>query len=598
MRTRDGCRLSAHQLEALEARALLTYSITNTGPEILKRDDGITSSVVFDWDADGKRDLLVASGQEVLFLKGNGAGGFQSPRSLIRLANTVGLLALDPDSTPERFSLFAAQIDAPLSGNGSLRELVPNGAGGLRVRAKTLFTGHAVSITPIRDVSNRPVDLLLHTRERLGAGSDLKSRDTLLILHRNSAQKFELAGTPISSGDVVSRFGTPAAFDLDGDGLTEIVVSTVTGTLDDAVTSVRIYGLDARELTLRAETTDTGTVSQIVVSDVDGDGVQEAVFGRVRSYQSTGVYGRRWTQLVESVPILASGSGAGATFAFGMSRVLVDRTVGLSNEVNQTVDFRVIAVTDMNGDQTPDIVSTASYGYLATYLTTAVSRRFTLSQHSQRMDGSFSDAVIRSKASSLGDTRSIDWSFVDLSQAFAVVSVRNSARPDVLALDRPAQTGLYSSIPRDRTSLTLLRAMTSFGAPQVQTLNLQRVFTEITNYQGGGNRVYEGDVVRLTIDFRLPDATRFIGVQSVRLFIDSNANGRLDVDDVMLGTGREVAANAAGSPSAISTGLTRWAVRFTVRPWNVGSHTLFAQITDTRGTSSDPLAAAPVITVL
>lgn len=211
-------------LEPLEPRTLMSFSLSDTGPTILNRDDGITSSVAFDWDADGKQDLLVASGREVLFLKGDGLGRFQPPRSLVRLSNPIGLLALDPDSTPQRFSLFAAQIGSSLESTGNLRELVPDGSGGLRVRAATIIS-QIVSITPIRVTADQPVDLLVHTRQNTAVFGTLDSFDKLIVLRRSPAGRFVPASDLLLSNITTSRFSTPGVFDLDGDGKTEIVVS-------------------------------------------------------------------------------------------------------------------------------------------------------------------------------------------------------------------------------------------------------------------------------------------------------------------------------------------------------------------------------------
>lgn len=583
-------------LEPLEPRTLLSFALSDTGPTLLNRDDGITSSVAFDWDADGKQDLLVASGREVLFLKGDGLGRFQPPRSLVRLSNPIGLLALNPDSTPQRFSLFSAQIGSSLESIGNLRELVPDGSGGLRVRAATTIS-QIVSITPIRSASDQPVDLLVHTRRNTAMFGTLDSFDSLLVLRRTPAGRFVAASDFLLSNISTSRFSTPGVFDLDGDGKSEIVVSRTVGRDESAVSDLRVYSIINSQFVLRAEVTDTGTISQIVVNDLDGDGIQEAVFGRLRSYQGPAPLGRRWTQLVESTPIIVSGFGSASTISFGMSRVHVDRTLALSDDFTPTVDFRVIDVRDMNGDQRPDIVSTASYGDDFNERTFFFRRRITLSQHSQRVDGSFADTVIRSRFTEFRSPQRTDWSTLDLSRSFAVVSVRGAGRPDVLALDRPALVSGLSPDPRNQTSLTLLRTISAFRTPKVNAIALQRVFSEIANFQGNGTNVYEGDIVRLTIDIRLPDASRFVGVQSVRLFRDSNGNGRLDSSDEAIGTGVQVTVGPPSSPSFVSTGITRWAVRFTIGPWDIGPQRLFAQITDTRGVSSDPLAASPVITL-
>ncbi len=589
-------------LEPLEQRSLLSFSLSATGSEVLNRTDGITSTVAFDYDAGGRQDLLVASGREVLLLRGDGAGRFQPARSLIRLAAETGLLAVDPDSTPGNIRLLAAQISSAYSGALNFRELVPTAGGGLKVRTHARLVGKAVSITPIRTSDTGPVDIVLHSRQAAGPSASDGTRDTIVVLRRDtlaSGRRAFLPFTPPITTTANERFATPGAADLDNDGISEIVTALNTGAEGglDTATTIRIYGLQGGELALRAEQTAIGWITQVALADLDRDGVTEAVFGRFRTYL-VAPFARRAAQTIETVPILASGFGPAASLTLASTRVLVDRTADLVSDDRPTRDHRVIGVHDMNGDARPDVVVSSIVGFGFGPSPTFVSRIAVLSQLVQRADGTFADVTVFKHSTSVDVfTQVVDVSFLDLTQPFTVVGVRGTGRPDVISLRRPPQLSLNRQPGLGSSALDLHRTISAFRRPSVLAMDLVRRFSPITSGGLPRYQAFEGDLMRVTADVRVPDASRFVGVGSVRLFLDSNANGRFDTQDALIGEGRQVTAIGGGSLTVSFPGASRWAIDFIVGPWDLGQHTMFVQVTDTRGVSADPNLSAPVITL-
>lgn len=566
--------------EALEPRALMSYSLAAAGPEILSRTDGITSTIAADYDGDGMQDLLVASGRDVLMLRGDGLGRFAPAVTVATLQSQVGLLALGRDSTPGHLDLFAAQSNTRLDKKMALRRLIGGGENGFAIVNRTILTGRATALVLAREAGHALPDVVL-TRAFAPTVTFGTAAQYALHMFRPQASG---AGfdEPSSAIAGLAQIGTPAVFDVNGDGTDEVIVPTSnpSGVYSvPAAGHIRLFVID-NGLSQLGDVSVVGAVTRVTVANIGGGGAPSVFFA------TYGIQGSTWFQKVTGIPLFSI-DGVPGMGAPGPVHARSQQTT------QAAVDYRVIGIEDMNGDGRMDLVTSTVFGSFPT--TGSFGQTVLLSQLIQGEDGTFTESTVRTTTGSVYfNDRPDDLGELDALEDFTIVRVRSAAgggtaRPEIVMLDRPA---FVSAIPQNntigRTSLTFLKNISAFRSPQVAAMR--------TGGIPGGGQPTAGRGWFVGADIAIPDMSRGVGITSVQLFRDSNGNGVLDGADEMVSTGVRITTNPTGNLLLETPGQERWRMQFVIQPsWNLGDNTFFVRVTDTRGMTNDTSAARPVL---
>lgn len=227
---------------------------------------GSSVLVVADVDQDGRLDLVVAGGTDLTVLLGNGSLGFTaapgSPVTLPAAARGVGVADLDGNGTPDVVATTATQV------------LVLGGIGTGALFAPTPFAAGAALgqfLLPDLNRDGRPdiavadsapaqVTGLLNTTAWIGTGQ---------------------FATPVGFGGSLS-YGFNATGDLNRDGLVD-VVGTTSNSSGGGFN--RILALTPGTLGTNAAFTTASFPINVVVADVNRDGILDAVTGAQSAFQ-------------------------------------------------------------------------------------------------------------------------------------------------------------------------------------------------------------------------------------------------------------------------------------------------------------------------
>ncbi|ATD02920.1 hypothetical protein PTE01_27650 [Pseudoalteromonas tetraodonis GFC] len=149
------------------------------------------------------------------------------------------------------------------------------------------------------------------------------------------------------AGQVVDARHTPAAADLDGDGLVEIIVSNK---LDDFITIVDNKGVTKKQM-LKASSKWEGT-GNIAIADIDSDGIPEFMLGdSVYNYNSGVIFTYGWS----ASPIAFDSNNDGVQEVFGKGELIdKDGTVLWSYLGDDLSWFSSIA--DIDNDSQPEVI--------------------------------------------------------------------------------------------------------------------------------------------------------------------------------------------------------------------------------------------------
>ncbi|EWS97300.1 hemolysin [Pseudoalteromonas sp. SCSIO_11900] len=158
-------------------------------------------------------------------------------------------------------------------------------------------------------------------------------------------------GTELWSYDagsiVVDARHTPAAADLDGDGLIEIIVSNK---LDNFITIVDNNGVIKKQM-LKASSKWEGT-GNIAVADIDSDGIPEFLLGdSVYNYDSGVLFSYGWS----ASPIAFDSNNDGVQEVFGKGELIDKDGTVLWSYVGDDLSW-FSSVADIDNDEQPEII--------------------------------------------------------------------------------------------------------------------------------------------------------------------------------------------------------------------------------------------------
>lgn len=214
MRTRRNHH-SHFVVESLEKREVFDTSLAGVPSEILAAQADIQSTVQADFNGDGRADLAIASGRDLLILLGRASGGFASPITT-RLGVAVGKLAvaqLNGDARPDLVALGGGVDDTQRS---VLRALVNNGNGQFSLADRAYVPSDGTS-----DASITARNLTGDARSEIIVTSVSNQTGTMRM--------FRFGPGGFNNGVVLSTSGAafvqPIFYDFDRDGDIDIITA-------------------------------------------------------------------------------------------------------------------------------------------------------------------------------------------------------------------------------------------------------------------------------------------------------------------------------------------------------------------------------------
>jgi hypothetical protein len=337
-------------------------------------DNGSTTTVQSGRvNADNTEDVVIGTGSAVQLLLGNGDGTYGQPTQLLALTNNVTRLRdLNGDSR--------ADLIVGSRTSSSLYVMLNDGTGGFSTM-QTLNAGvTSTQAIEIEDLNNdNKVDLIVFN-DQSGIVSVLLATST----------GFAAANTYSASSSQASRF---AVGDITGDGRPDVVTSTIGSSISIIVNNgAGAFGAPTAQASVAG-------AGELLVRDLNGDGKRDVVVAGLAA--TTPILG---VHLNEGAGVL----GAHTAFPSGTSDsvrslvaadvdgdtdvdILAASAAGLTNPLaivrgNGTGTFAsplqlaadgagAIALKDMNGDGSPDLVTAGNAG-LSTYLNLGVASLF------------------------------------------------------------------------------------------------------------------------------------------------------------------------------------------------------------------------------
>lgn len=557
------------EAEGLEARQLLSSSISQTGTSIASPlGTEVSSTVVVDFDGDGVRDVVIAQGIDVSWLRGLGGGQFAEQRSLFRFEVSAGFLAVADMNDDGRPDIIALQRGAGTS--SALRVLTnqgSDGTGGYRFsrtsvrvplqgesltvadfvagrRPEIVVTGQRVQVaTVIMDVAD---ELRMYT---LTPGGQIRDWGALFSA-RNLTAPALVAGS--------KRFAIGAQNpDRDNPWTSQLFTSEI-GRSD-------VPGFFF--LTYNTKFID-GVAQSVAIGEMNGDRFLDAVVTVERDdFRNADL-----AYPIRSFYTLAF-AGLGPIGSGFSNPETVDRQqfAAASRDRSTNVSYRIQGLGDFNGDLRTDIGLTVVTDTVIEFGPTdpPVMPRIRSGEFSQIINRA--DGFQRYQTHEVQGIPAVD---IEMAPLFTLADVRGTGRMDLITSDPPGLT--------ERGEFKLYRNTTNFKGPSIELKSIEGLI-----FDGGNTSAAFGSQLGITVETRTAETVRGRFVASARAYVDRNNNGIVDSADFDLGLLSQ--PGRGNAPTNLSGRVTFSGPLGVDQNWGSGRVRLLVIATDNEGLSSKTL---------
>jgi hypothetical protein len=260
---------------------------------------GNAAPAFFDWNGDGKPDLLVGDKDGQITLSVNRSEASEVPP---RRWQVIG-----PFPAQFRAESYAAPMPWDLNGDGKPDLLVGDGAGNLRMLLNGGFTRAGGPAVPAVAAGTPSAMEPAVAAAPPTAEAEASASPFAALEERSVAEQTELELPPVPRGPLPPIYGeadanyggwkfdgkaVPAFADLDGDGDFDLVVGTAAGKLVQFKNEGTRKEARWTQVTEKFADYDGGRMAAPIFADVDGDGKIDLLVGTengtVRYYRGTG----------------------------------------------------------------------------------------------------------------------------------------------------------------------------------------------------------------------------------------------------------------------------------------------------------------------
>ncbi len=587
MRSRTGwCEAGAIGLESLESRSMLSSSFNPDGGVVYRTGEQVSSVVAADLNGDGVQDVVLAAGRTVQFLRGMGNGKFAPARTIATFnagAGLIGVGKFNSDGLPDLF--VVQQTDLP-GQRGWTRLLLNQGSGNFAIGPYGRLTNmNAVTLT-VANVDTDDRDEVLITGKRLILTAEADPADDVLRIFDPTFNTPPGAspGTLLGMKETITLLGSsmtaPTVIRRTDHG--DIYIG-MADHLSDADGTLRVYSyeefpvgipemLPPPRLNELARSTLIGRPNSLAIDHIAGNQIIDAAVttqGLDSALGFAAVFGR--TYLLRGLP---PGGDVPVT-QFGTPTLVHSRVLQGGDLFIPSQDYRITGISDLNSDGLLDIALTVTQGTgpsqtkveFVELIQLPTLIPFGLGGSAQPTF----QGVIGSSQTTTGVTFATAASFA---AAHTLADLRALGRSDLILLDRPTANGPIG--------VKVIQNTTGLKRPRVLSGLVVSADTPIHP----GTRGPAGSMWDVHATVQTPESTRFIRVDTVRIYRDSNRNGVLDSADTLLGSAFQDGIAAVATDI---DGSSSWTLHITIGVnWGLGPIGLFAVATDSNLLDSAP----------
>ncbi len=573
--SRVGKSHRAFVVEQLEPRTLLS-SLNPGGREIGLAPGPVDSVVVVDLDGDGARDLVYTSGRDLYLQRGRGGGAFDTPALLRRFNLDAGHLAVGDLNADGRLDIALAEPGQASRQSTFLRVLFGSPDG---------FGPTLTSRTTARPQS------LTYFASPVGPRLLLGGESRLDLLSADQGAQLQFRGT-LFTGD---RLSPPTVRQLDRAGDVEVLIAAASS----AQLAAQLFVLNltassdvpvlpppqAELVPILRATVDLGAgiPTSIAVAELTGDTMRDILVTIVDNTDASltpgsiaGYTGRTLlaAQFMPEVTLPVEPPH----LHFRSPVTIHTRTWDPGGFVRRPFSptYEIASVGDINGDRQPDIalsaIETRTNGQTGTF-------RFADLLQLYRSGDSWGIAARTHTLTSQdpmglppGDRQPI---------VFVMADVRRVGRPDLFTFNGPQPLGPVSVAVYFNTNAP--------KAPIIESIGVT---------PAGPNVLFlVGSQIGVDVSLFVPDFASGPGLSSVRVYLDTNRNGRRDAGDVLIGSAEPLLTAALGDALvALDPSRSNWALQTIVsESWGLGRWSVLVEAVDDRGVRA--VGVGPEITI-